>query len=124
MVPIVTIVNPVRRSVLDVMLYWGLVEFVGEVELEGLGEEIFLSFGGKGEVVFEEFIGLDGRGAVGTTGGFDETLLGGTSTTGMNTGLLIFRHFFRSRFKMNPSRHSIQSFESLLHFVQESFFKK
>lgn len=113
-VPIVTIVKPVRRSIFDVMLYWGFVEFV-EMELEGLGVLIFLSLGE------EKFVELDGRGVVGIIG-FDERLLG-SYERGMEIGMLMIKHFLRSRFKMNPSIHSIQSFESLFHFVQESFFK-
>lgn len=55
-VPIVTIVIPVRASVFDVMLYWRVVVVGGDVELE----EFDVFVGLVVFVGFEEFEGFEG----------------------------------------------------------------
>ena len=127
--PIVIIVRPVRRSVFDVILYWDVVGIVGEEELEEFGVDAFGETGLIEFVRFEVFEGLEevlsevDGGRTGLEVELEVELLGGNGVA-TKMGLLIFKHFLESKFKMNPPMHSVQSFEPLSHLVQVSFFKR
>lgn len=105
-------------------LDWEIVGIVEELELEEFGTD---SFGETGLIEFVEFEGLEEvlfEADGGRTVELEIVLLGGNGVGMIKMGWFIFKHFLESKFKMNPSMHSVHSFESLFHFVQVSFFKR